>query len=306
MAYKVLVTGGKGVLGEGLRSVASEYQECSFVFPDKEELDLLSASDATSFIEKFKPDFIMHLAAVSGGVGLSRTRPADLLRDNVLMSFNVLEAARKNGVKKTLMTLSSGMYPEEAPLPLSEESIHDGPPHISNYSYAFAKRLIEPSIVAYRAQYGLNVIGVVPNGIFGRHADFALESSAMWASLVRRMYENKLSNEDIIVWGDGTPLREHTYSEDMAKAFMWCMLNYEDPGILNVGSSEELSVKEIAFLIADMMGINRDRIVFDTTKPAGVHRKSIDNSQFLKLSGFSFRAFEEGLFDVVKWYSSNF
>lgn len=298
----VLVTGGNGVLGAGVQAIQNRYKQLNFVFPRQSELDLLSSEQTQTYVEQLMPAYILHLAAVSGGIGLSMSKPADLLRDNVLMNFNILEAARRVGVSKLVMTLSSGMYPEQVKLPISERSIHDGKPHASNYSYAFAKRLIQPSIVAYRQQYGLNVIGLVPNGIYGKHADFELNSSAMWASLLRRSCEGLRTANDIIVWGDGSQLREHTYSEDMARAFIWCMLNYSEEEILNVGSTEELSVRDIAVIIADTVGIDRERLCFDTSKPVGIHRKGFNNESFMKISNFQFMSFESGIREVAEWY----
>jgi GDP-L-fucose synthase len=303
---KVLVTGSGGVLGEGLKAIADSIKECVFVFTTSKNLNLLRFDETVDFVRNLKPDYILHLAAVSGGVNLSINYPATLLRDNVMMNFNILEAARLCGVEKIVMTLSSGMYPEEASIPISESSIHMGAPHYSNYSYAYAKRLIEPSIAAYRKEYDMNVIGLVPNGIFGEHADFTNEGSAMWAALIRRFYENISTNENIVIWGNGTQLREHTYSQDMAKAFVWCMLNYNDEKIINVGSTEELSVKEISFLIAEYLNVDKTRIIFDDTKPKGIHRKGFDNSRFLKKSNFKFSPFNDGLKKTIKWFVESY
>jgi GDP-L-fucose synthase len=300
---KVIVTGSSGVLGAGLANIAHLYEDrYDFLFSNSKICDLRNAEDTLRFIEEEAPDGIIHLAALSGGIGLSMKHHATMLRDINYMTFSLLEAARKCHVKKTIMTLTTGMYPPNAPLPLSEDCMHDGPPHDSNYGSSFAKRLIDPAIRAYREEYDLNVVGLIPNGIFGENDNFDYKESTMVAALIRRFWEAREGNDEIVVWGNGKPLREYTYSQDLAKIYMWVLENYNDPQCLNIGSVEENSVGEIAFMVADCMGIDRARIVFDTSKPEGVFKKSTDNSRFVKLSGFKYTPFREALEKSVKWF----
>lgn len=306
MYKKILVTGGTGLLGTGIKAIAQEYPQSEFVFFGSKDCNLTKLDETLAFISKHQPDAIIHTAALSGGIQYSRKYPATLLRDNVLMNLSVMESARLVGARKTIMTLSTGMYAPDAPNPIKEEYIHDGAPHDSNYSYSFAKRLIDPSIRAYRTEYGLNVIGLISNGIFGENGNFRPEESVMVAALIRRFYEHRNSREPIVIWGDGSPLREYTYSKDMARAFMWCLDHYDDTQSLHVGSTEEHSVKETAHMIADIMGIDPDRIVFDTAKPAGILKKSTDNSRFVRLSGFSYTPFHVGLAHTIKWFCEHY
>lgn len=303
---KILVTGGSGLLGTGLRAIATEYPERTFIFLSSRDCNLTKFEEVQHCVKTHSPDAILHFAALSGGVQYSTKYPATLLRDNILMNSNVLEASRLNHVKKTVMTLSTGMYPTNAPNPIKEEYMHDGHPHESNYSYSFAKRLVDPSIKAYRAEYGMNVIGLISNGIFGENANFRPEESIMLAALIRRFYENKDKDTTIEIWGDGSPLREYTYSQDMARAFMWCLDNYDHSQTLNIGSTEEHSVKETAYMIADIMGVGRNRIEFDTSKPNGIYKKSTDNSRFLSLSAFQYTPFRVGLEKTIEWFSRNY
>ncbi|MHB1011366.1 MAG: NAD-dependent epimerase/dehydratase family protein [Desulfobacteria bacterium] len=299
---KILVTGGSAVAGTAMKAIAGEYPESEFVFIGSRDCDLVDREKTFAFFEKTRPDAVVHLAALSGGIGLSMKYPASVLRDNVLMNFNVLEAARSFGVGKTVMTLTTGMYPMDAPLPLREESIHDGPPHPSNYGSSFAKRLIEPSIRAYREEYGINVIGLVPNGIFGENDNFHENDAPMVPTLIRRFYENRHGDGKIVLWGDGTPLREYTYAKDVARAFLWCLNHYDDPQILNTGTTEELSIRKIATLIAGFIGVDPSRIAFDTSRPNGIHRKNSDNGRFVALSGFRYTPFRDGLKETIRWF----
>lgn len=306
MYRKILVTGGTGLLGCGIRTIAAEYHDREFLFAGSRDCDLTRQEETLGFVRNCLPEAIIHAAAVAGGVQYSKKKPATLLRDNVLMNINLLEAARLGGVRKTIMTLSTGMYPANAPDPIREEYIHDGSPHESNYGYSFAKRLIEPSIRAYRTEYGMNVIGLVSNGIFGENANFKPEESIMVAALIRRFFEARNSNEKIVIWGDGSPLREYTYSKDMARAFLWCLDHYDEAQILHVGSTEEHSVRETAYMIAEILEIDPGRIVFDASKPSGIAKKSTDNSRFLKLSGFRYTPFRDGLEHTIRWFRENY
>lgn len=306
MYKKILVTGSSAVAGSAVRAAHGEYPDSAFVFLTSRDCDLTDAAATLEMVKRSEADAILHLAAVSGGIGLSLQHQASMLRDNVLITFSVLEAARKAGVAKTVMTLTTGMYPPDAPLPLREESIHDGGPHGSNYGSSFAKRLIEPAIRAYREEYGLKVVGVVPNGIFGENDNFNYDDAPMLPALIRRFYENRNSDDPIVIWGDGAPLREYTYSRDVARAFLWALFHYDDAQVLNTGTTEEHSIRDIAFMIADIIGVDKGRIVFDVAKPNGVFRKNTDNSRFTTLSGFKYTPFREGLENTIRWFAETY
>lgn len=299
---KILVTGSSAVLGTALKIISKKYPEKKFIFWSSKDCDLTSLESTNAKIKLMKPDAIIHLAAISGGIGLSVKHQASMLRDINLMTFAVLEAARKNKVKKTIMTLTTGMYPPDAPLPLNEDSIHDGYPHDSNYGSSFAKRIIDPAIKSYREEYGLNVVGLIPSGIFGENDNFNYEDAPMLPSLIRRFYENKDKQKDIVIWGDGTPLREYTFSMDLAEIYMWALENYDDSKCLNIGTTEENSIKNIAYMIAGIMGVAKTRIVFDESKPKGIHRKNTDNSRFRRLSYYTYTPFKEGLEKTIHWF----
>jgi GDP-L-fucose synthase len=303
---KILVTGGNGVVGMALRNIESDYPQFEFILSGSRDCDLTDRDAVFAYIGKCQPDFILHLAALSGGIGLSMQYPATILRDNLLMNLYVLEAARAFQVKKTIMTLSTGMYPVNAPMPIREEYIHDGYPHPSNYSYAFAKRLVDPMLKAYRAEYGMNVIGLVPNGIFGENDYFHPEEATMTASLIQRFCQQRHDDTPIVIWGDGSQLRELTYSKDIARAYMWCLENYDEEQVLHIGTTEEVSVREVAYTIAEILGIPRDRLTFDLSKPSGQLRKSTDNSRFIQLSAFQYTPFRIAIENTINWYRETY
>ena len=303
---RIWVTGGMGVLGQALHMIEAEFPGREFIYSGSKDCDLTDAAAVLEFARKHAPDAVLHFAAKAGGIGKSLSAPATLFRDNLVMNLNVVEAARLCGIKKVAMTLSIGMYPENAPLPLKEEYIHEGSPHHSNASYAFAKRMVDPLIRSYRSEFGMNIIGLVPNGIFGEYADYNRDRAVMLCSLIRRFHEEKDRGEKLLIWGDGSPRREYTYAPDLVRAFMWCLDNYDDEQFLNAGSTEEHSVKEIACMVAELMEIEHGRLYFDTSKPAGIFRRSSDNSRFTQLSGFKYTPFETGLANTVKWFAKHY
>lgn len=302
MKKKLLITGMSGVTGAAFQDLSDEISKNYEIhFSQSSVCDLTDFSKSFEYIGDLNPDYIINLAAKSGGIGMSASSQATLLRDNTLINLNILEIARKLKTKKLLLVLSSGIYPEKAEMPFKESSLHDGEPHVSAYGYSFAKRLIEPAIRAYREEFGIDVIGAIPNGIFGKNDNFS-EDAPMLPSLIRRFYSKKDTDEEIEVWGDGSPLREYTFSIDVAKSFMWMLENYSESVVLNTGSTEENSIKDIAFMVADNLSINKERIFFNTSKPSGIFRKPTDNTLFLNKSNFKYTPFEIGLKETIDWF----
>jgi len=301
---KILVTGSSGVAAKGLFEIQDEFDH-QFIFSNSQMCDLRNADEVNNYFDQIRPDGVINFAAVSGGIGLSGSRNASMFRDNILINVNVFEAARKYKVKKLVACLTTGMYPPEAPLPLSEYSIHNGEPHSSNYGSSFAKRMIEPMIRGYREEYGLDCVGLIPNGIFGPHDNFHPEHAPMLPAQMLNVFNASMSGEDVVVWGDGKPLREYTFSHDIARAFVWALETYSDSEVLNCGTDEELEIGEIVGKITDYFNVSRNRIVFDTTKPNGIFKKSVNNSKFLNLTNFKYTSFSQGLSLTCDWLEKN-
>ena len=303
---KILITGKSGVTGSAFQRLEKIYEnKYEFVYTSSKFCDLTNLQDSLDVISDINPNFIINLAAKSGGIGLSANFQGTLLRDNLAMNMNILEISRILKIEKLLLVLSSAIYPVKASMPFNEISLHDGEPHQSAYGYSFAKRILEPAIRAYREEFNLNVIGAIPNGIFGEDDNFS-DDAPMLPSLIRRFYENIKTDEKIVVWGDGSPLREYTYSEDVAKSFIWLLENYDNSLPLNTGSTEEISIKQIAYMICDTLRLDRSRIFFDESKPKGIHRKPTDNSNFIKISNFKYLPFEDGLSRTLSWFKEKY
>ncbi len=306
LKHKILITGSKGVLGNSFRRNENIFNDYNIIYTSGRDCDLTDQKSCSDLFEKIKPDYVFHVAAKSGGIGLSSQYQASHLHDNLLMGLNIAQNCVKHKVKKTIFTLSVGMYPEKSPLPIKEESNLKGEPHHSNFGYAYAKSIIDPLIKTYREQYKINFIGLVPNGIFGPEDNFHPDHSPMLPSLIRKAYLAKQNNQKLDVWGDGTPLRQYTFADDYVRIFKWALDNYNEPEIINVGTSEEKSIFDIAKYICNSTGLSEDSINFLTDKPKGIFRRPMSNEKFLNLTDFKYTPLSNGIESTCNWFAENF
>ena len=254
-----------------------------------------------------KPTKVIHLAARVGGVKANTEHLGQFYTDNIQINTNVLHCSMVYKVNKVLSLLSTCVYPDKVIYPLTEEQIHNGPPHESNYAYAYAKRMIDIQSRAYRKQYGCNFITAVPNNLFGEHDNFDLNNSHVIPAMIRKMHDAKNNNQDVVLWGDGTPLREFTYSKDLAQILLFLLDSYDEENPINIGNTNEYTIKQIAKLIANKVGFN-GKIVWDTTKPNGQYKKPSDNSKLINL-GFDKNSYTDiniALTNVCNWYRLNY
>ena len=298
----ILVTGGSGMLGKALQSLLP-----SAIFLSSSDGDLRNWEETYNLFENHKPDVVIHLAARVGGVKANIQNMGEFYYDNVRINTNVLEACRVFKVEKLLSTLSTCVYPDSASHPLREHDIHNGEPHFSNYTYAYSKRMIDIQSRAYRQQYGCNFITAIPNNIFGVHDNFDLENSHVIPALVRKIYEAKNFGKEIILWGDGEPLREFTYSVDMAKTILFLLKNYNSPEPINIGNTKEYSIKQLSEIICKIYDY-RGNIKWDTSAPRGQFRKPSCNSKLLNLgwNPKNYTNLEKALNHVCSWFEKNY
>jgi len=301
---KILITGGTGMVGSAFKDIDTKH---NLVLIGSSEQDLTDCESAYSAISKHNPDAVIHLAARVGGVKGNSDYVADFYSDNIRINTNVLLSAHSLGVKKVLSLLSTCIYPDKATYPLTEEQIHNGPPHQSNFGYAYAKRMLEVQSRAYRQQYGRNFITAVPNNLFGEYDNFDLENGHVIPAIIRKVYEAKQSGSDIVLWGDGTPLREFTYSKDLAKILLFLLERYDRIEPINVGNTNECSIKDIAMIIADIFNY-QGSIIWDTSKPKGQMRKPSDNSNLLSMGWKSedYSDFRDSLEKTCQWFLDNY
>lgn len=296
---KILVTGGNGLVGRS-------FNGSDFIKISTREGDLKDRDIAKEIIEKHKPDGIIHCAAKVGGIMGNTNYPGDFYHDNIMMNTNVIEEARKNGVKKLVFFSSTCVFPDKVEYPLSPEKIHLGPPHSSNYAYAYAKRMGQVQIQAYREQYGVNYFTVIPCNIYGPGDNYNLDNGHVIPSLIHKMYLAKQNNTDFVVWGSGSPLREFIFSEDVAELTMMLYEKYDgvDPVILS--TSEEISIKNVVLMIAEIFEF-KGKVIFDSDKPDGQLRKPSDNSVIKSMfPDYKFTPIETGLRKSITWFIENY
>lgn len=293
---KLLVTGGKGLVGSAIDADIKLGREW----------DLTNSAVAASVFERHKPTHVIHCAGKVGGLGGNMKYKGEYLYDNVMINTNVIESARLAGVKNLVSFLSTCVFPDKVNYPLTEDQIHNGFPHNSNYPYAYAKRLADIQIRAYREQYGLKYTSVIPTNIYGPNDNFSLEHGHVVPMLLHKMYLAIQNNTDFKVWGTGKPLREFIYSKDVAELAKWAVENYDEEEPIIFTTSEEISIKELVGIIAEEFNY-RGSIIFEADKPDGQFRKPSSNEKLKRyLPDFKYTPIEEGIRETVKWFIENY
>ena len=288
------------MVGSSLREIAPKA-----IYISSKQYDLRSPLCVAQVFARYNPDCVIHLAAKVGGIKANMDNLGDFYLENSMINTNVLEGARRHNVDKVVSLLSTCVYPNSARYPLTEEQIHDGPPHESNFAYAYAKRMLDVQSRAYRKQYGCNFITAVPNNLFGENDNFDLEDGHVIPAMIRKFHEASLSGENVYLWGDGTPLREFTYSKDLANILMLLIKEYDGEHPINVGNTEEHSIKEVAEMLAKIMRYDGE-IVWQTDKPKGQHRKPSDNSKFRAICDVRYTGLRQALTNTCEWFIMNY
>jgi GDP-L-fucose synthase len=301
MNPRILITGGSGLLGNALKTLLPEAMAVSSL-----DYDLRRIEEVHNLFQDFQPEYVYHLAAKVGGIKDNSENNGIFFRDNLLINTNVLEKSREFHVKKVCSTLSTCIYPDKTTYPLRESVIHHGEPHNSNFGYAYAKRMLEVQSRAYREQWGCNFICAIPNNLYGKHDNFHLERSHVIPALIRKIYEAKLKNSNVILWGDGSPLREFTFADDAARALVVLMNNYDRKNPINIGNTEEISIKNLAHVICNVLEYDEENIHWDTSYPNGQQKKPSCNSPFLEIDDFIYTSLEEGIKTTCNWFVNRY
>ena len=294
---KTLVTGGYGMVGSAMESQ---------IKLSRETCDLTNPKQTEALFKTIRPEGVIHCAGKVGGIGGNSNYKGEYFYDNLMINTNVIESSRRAGVKRLVAFLSTCVFPDNVSYPLTVDQVHQGEPHSSNYPYAYAKRMADVQIRAYREQYGLNYTSIIPSNIYGPNDNFSLEHGHVMPMLIHKLYLAKKNKTDFTVWGSGKPLREFIYSKDIAKIAEWALENYEGTEPLIVSGDEEISIKDLVGLLVDEFKF-KGKVVFDETKPDGQFRKPSDNSKIKELlPDFEYTPFEVGIKETVNWFKENY
>jgi GDP-L-fucose synthase len=299
---KIYVAGHRGLVGSALVRALEAAGYTNLITRTRAELDLLNAKAVADFFATERPEYVFLAAAKVGGIMANQTYPADFIRENLLIQTNIIDAAHQSGVTKLLFLGSSCIYPKLAPQPIKEEYLLTGTLEPSNDAYAIAKIAGIIMCQSYRRQHGSNFISVMPTNLYGPNDNFDLETSHVLPALIRRFHEAKESAApSVTLWGSGTPMREFLHVDDLAAACLHLMETYNEPEIVNIGTGEDVTIKELAETIKDVVGYT-GTIEWDTSKPDGTPRKLLDVS---KLHGLGYRhriSLSEGIKSTYEWY----
>lgn len=302
---KIYIAGHRGLVGSAIVRNLEKKGFNNFLFRTSKELDLTNQADVNQFFEKEKPDYIFLAAAKVGGIHANDTYPADFIRENLQIQTNVIDAAYRNNAKKLLFLGSSCIYPKLAPQPMKEECLLTGELEPTNEWYAIAKIAGIKMCQAYKKQYGFNAISIMPTNLYGPGDNFNLENSHVMPALIRKFHDAKLNNKhDVEVWGTGTPRREFLHVDDMADASVFLMSNYDGADFVNIGVGEDVSIRELAELIKDVVGFD-GKLKFDDTKPDGTPRKLLDITKLTEAGWKAKVNLETGVKETYKWFLRN-
>ena len=300
---KILVTGGNGFLGKFVVEELKKRNVTDIFTPSSSELDLRLQESCRNAVKNV--DVVFHLAGTVGGIGFNKSNPADCFYDNIMMSTQLIHEAMKANIEKLIALGTVCSYPKFANIPFSEEEIWEGYPEETNAAYGLSKKMMLVQSDAYRQQFGFNSISIVPTNLYGPYDDFNPETSHVIPGIILKIFNaQKLGQEKITLWGNGTPTRDFLFVEDAARGIVLAGEKYEGTSIINLGSEQEISIKDLAETIAQTMNFSGE-ILWDETKPNGQQRRCVSNKKAKENFGFEAKiSMKEGLQKTIEWYVS--
>lgn len=305
-AKRILVTGGGGFLGSHLLDKLRDIGCASVAAPRRREFDLTDGDAVERLVRAVRPEVVIHAAAVVGGIGANRVNPGRFFYENAIMGIQLIEAARRHGVEKLVVLGTICAYPKFTPVPFREDELWNGYPEETNAPYGVAKKALLVQCQAYREQYGMNAIFLLPVNLYGPRDNFDLETSHVIPALIRKCVEARESGaKEIVLWGDGTPTREFLYVKDAVEGIVAATRCYDKPEPVNLGSGREISIRDLAERVAALTGFS-GRFRWDVSQPNGQPRRCLDVTR--AEGEFGFRAatpLEEGLRETIEAYSAS-
>lgn len=299
---RIFIAGHRGLVGSAILRALEQAGCSNLILQSRNQTDLSDRAAVDRFFNETNPEYVFLAAARVGGILANSTRPAQFLYDNLAIELNVIDASYRHGVKKLQFLGSSCIYPKLAPQPIREEYLLTGALEPTNEWYAVAKIAGIKLCQSYRLQYGFAAISLMPTNLYGPGDNFDLESSHVLPALIRKFHEAKVNgSREVVIWGTGSPRREFLHVDDLADAAVRLMEIYDDPGIVNVGTGEDVTIRELAEIVRDAVGFN-GALVFDTTKPDGTPRKLLDVARLRALGWSAKTALHEGIGQTYRWY----
>jgi GDP-L-fucose synthase len=302
---KIYVTGHEAMIGAAILRRLKDAGYTKLVSMPASRLDLTDQKAVSSFFKKEKPDYVFLAVPRTGGILANSKFPAEFIYENLQSETNIIHSSWQSGVKRLLYLASSCIYPKESPQPMKEEYLLTGKMESTGEHYAIAKIAGIKMCQSYNIQYGTKYISAVPSDLYGPLDDFNPETSHFLSALMRKMHEAKIHREpEVVVWGTGSPRRDSLYVDDMADACIFLMNNYYDSEIINIGSGQDMTIKEMAVLIKDVVGFNGE-LVFDKSKPDGAPRKLLDTAKITRLGWSPVVGITDGIKRTYQWYNDS-
>lgn len=302
---KIFVAGHRGMVGSAIVRRLQAEGASNLILRSRQELDLTRQADVEAFFAAERPEYVFLAAAKVGGIHANSTYTAEFIRDNLAIQTSIIHSAHANGCKKLLFLGSSCIYPRDCPQPIKEEYLLTGPLEKTNEAYALAKIAGIQMCQAYRKQYGFDAICAMPTNLYGPGDNFDLQTSHVLPALIRKFHDAVESGSGTVtLWGTGTPRREFLHVDDLADAALFLMRGYSEAGIINIGSGTDVSIHELAAMIATLAGY-RGRIAFDSGKPDGTPRKLLDSSRIQSLGWQPRIALDQGITSTLDWYAQH-
>jgi GDP-L-fucose synthase len=301
-ADRIFVAGHRGLVGAAIERRLRALGHSNLLLRTRAELDLRDAAAVDAFFTRERPDYVILAAAKVGGIHANDSQPADFIRDNLQMQTAVIDSAYRHGTRKLLFLGSSCVYPKHAPQPMTESCLLTGPLEPTNEWYAIAKIAGIKMCQAYRRQYGFPSIVAMPTNLYGPGDNFNLSTSHVLPALIRKFHEAKhAGTREVVVWGTGTPRREFLHVDDLADACVTLLQHYDSDAMINIGCGEDLSIRELATLIAEVVGFD-GQLVFDPSKPDGTPRKLLDVSRLSAVGWQPHIALRDGIEQTYRWF----